>query len=164
MHWALLNESFSRSRNFWFVHTLPTPETTSDLLKSVKIYGKNKLVHEWPGSQGLRHTKRLHAQLVPTSFIHDVTFVLTEVQAARSSFITSHPPASLVAQMVKNSPAMWETWLQSLGGGHGNPLQYSCLENPHGQRSLAGCSLWGCKESDMIVQLSIHSTVHPPAP
>ena len=24
------------------------------------------------------------------------------------------------------------------GGGHGNPLQYSCLENPHGQRSLEG--------------------------
>ena len=23
------------------------------------------------------------------------------------------------------------------GGGHGNPLQYSWLENPHGQRSLA---------------------------
>ena len=23
-------------------------------------------------------------------------------------------------------------------GGHGNPLQYSCLENPHGQRSLVG--------------------------
>ena len=21
-------------------------------------------------------------------------------------------------------------------GGHGNPRQYSCLENPHGQRSL----------------------------
>ena len=26
------------------------------------------------------------------------------------------------------------------GGGHGNPLQNSCLENPHGQRSLAGYS------------------------
>ena len=26
------------------------------------------------------------------------------------------------------------------GGGHGNPLQYSCLENPHRQRSLAGSS------------------------
>ena len=26
------------------------------------------------------------------------------------------------------------------GGGHDNPLQYSCLENPHGQRSLAGYS------------------------
>ena len=29
------------------------------------------------------------------------------------------------------------------GGGHGNPLQYSCLENPHGQRSLVHYSLWG---------------------
>ena len=27
---------------------------------------------------------------------------------------------------------------RSSGGGHGNPLQYSCLENPHGQRSLEG--------------------------
>ena len=35
------------------------------------------------------------------------------------------------------------------GGGHGNPLQYSCLENPLGQRSLAGYSPWGQKESDM---------------
>ena len=26
---------------------------------------------------------------------------------------------------------------------------YSCQENPHGQRSLAGYSPWGCKESDM---------------
>ena len=26
------------------------------------------------------------------------------------------------------------------GGRHGNPLQYSCLENPYGQRSLVGYS------------------------
>ena len=32
--------------------------------------------------------------------------------------------------------------------GHGNPLQYSCLENPYAQRSLAGYSPLGCKESD----------------
>ena len=31
---------------------------------------------------------------------------------------------------------------RSPGGGNGNPLQCSCLENPHGQRSLAGCSPW----------------------
>ena len=43
--------------------------------------------------------------------------------------------ASLVAQLVKNPPAMQKTWAQSLGweespgGGNGNPLQYSCLEN-----------------------------------
>ena len=36
----------------------------------------------------------------------------------------------------------------SPGGGHGNPLQYSYLENPHGQRSLVGYSPWGCKELD----------------
>ena len=43
---------------------------------------------------------------------------------------------------------------RSPGGGHGNPLQYSCQENPHGQRSLAGYSPWGCKELDMPEQLS----------
>ena len=32
---------------------------------------------------------------------------------------------------------------RSPGEGHGNPLQYSCLENPHGQRSLVGYSPWG---------------------
>ena len=36
---------------------------------------------------------------------------------------------------------------RSPGGGHGNPLQYFCLE-PFGQRSLAGHSPWGLKESD----------------
>ena len=99
----------------------------------------------------------------------------------------------LVAQLVKNPPAMQETLVQFLGqegpwrrdrllipvflgfpggsdsresaccagdlgsvpllgrspgGGHDNPLQYSCLENPRGQRRLAGYSPWGRKELD----------------
>ena len=32
------------------------------------------------------------------------------------------------------------------GGSHGNPLQYSFLENPRGQRSLVGYGPWGRKE------------------
>ena len=106
--------------------------------------------------------------------------------------------AFLVAQLVKNPPAMQETLVQfpssiwedplkkgratltpvflgftggsggnestcnggdlgsipglrrSPGGGHGNPIAMgsSCLENPHGQRSLTGYNPWGCKESD----------------
>jgi len=36
---------------------------------------------------------------------------------------------------------------RSPGDGNGSPFQYSCLENPHGQRSLVGCSPWGLKES-----------------
>ena len=43
---------------------------------------------------------------------------------------------------------------RSSGGGHGNPIQYSCLENVYGQRSLAGHSPWSCKESDMTEPLS----------
>ena len=39
-------------------------------------------------------------------------------------------------------------------GGLGNPLQYSCLENHHGQRSLAGYSPEGSKESDTTEQQS----------
>ena len=37
---------------------------------------------------------------------------------------------------------------RSPGEEHDNPLQYSCLENPKGQRSLAGYSPWGLKELD----------------
>ena len=42
-------------------------------------------------------------------------------------------------------------------GVYGNPLQYSCLENPHGQRNMAGYSPWDRKESDTTEQLSTHT-------
>ena len=48
---------------------------------------------------------------------------------------------------------------RSPGEGHGNPLQYTWLENPHGQRSLAGYSPWGSKESDTTEQLSTAQNV-----
>ena len=35
---------------------------------------------------------------------------------------------------------------RSSGGRHSKPLQYSCLQNPHGQRSLMGYSPWSRKE------------------
>ena len=37
---------------------------------------------------------------------------------------------------------------RSPGEGNGYPLQEACLENPHGQRSLAGFSPWDHKKSD----------------
>ena len=43
---------------------------------------------------------------------------------------------------------------RSPGGGNGNPLQYSGLENPHQQKNLAGYSPWGHKELDTTEQLS----------
>ena len=45
-------------------------------------------------------------------------------------------------------------WGRSPGGGHGNPLLYSCRENPHGQRTLVSYSTWACKELDMAERLS----------
>ena len=43
---------------------------------------------------------------------------------------------------------------KSPGGGHGNPLQDPCLENPHRQRSLVGYSPLGHKELDMTERLN----------
>ena len=43
----------------------------------------------------------------------------------------------------------------SPGIENGKPLQYSCLEKSHGQRSLVGYSPWGRKEFDMTEQLTL---------
>ena len=48
---------------------------------------------------------------------------------------------------------------RSPGGGHGNPFQYSCLENPMDKRSLSGYSPWGQKESD-TTEATKHAHMH----
>ena len=63
--------------------------------------------------------------------------------------------ASLVAQMVKNLSAMWETWVQSLGWEdaleEGMTTHSSVLAwKSHGQRSLAGYSPWGHKQLEQL--------------
>ena len=78
-----------------------------------------------------------------------------------------------LTQTVKKSPTMRETWVRSLGWEDSleegmtthfyyclENLQYSCLENPHGQKSLAACSPWDCKESKMTGQLNTHTHTH----
>ena len=66
-----------------------------------------------------------------------------------SGLLTIAGGASQVALVVKNPPAnagdirdmgLFPGSERSPGEGHGSPLQYSCLKNPHGQRSLAGYS------------------------
>ena len=59
--------------------------------------------------------------------------------------VVKNPPASAGDNKIRGSiPGLG----RSPGGGHGNPLQYSCLENPQGQRSLVGYSPQVYKESD----------------
>ena len=62
--------------------------------------------------------------------------------------------------MVKNLPAMWETWIRYLSWedplGEGMATHASILAwKVHGQRRLAGHSPWGHKELDMTERLSI---------
>ena len=71
---------------------------------------------------------------------------------------------SLVGQRVKNPPARGLGSIPGLGkypgGGHGIPLQYSCLENPYGQNSLVGCSPWGCRVGhDWVTKHTQHSSI-----
>ena len=68
--------------------------------------------------------------------------------------------ASLVAQVVKNTPGMWEIQVKSLGWEE--LLEKRMATHPvflpgefHGQRSLVGYSPWGCKELDTTEQLTL---------
>ena len=74
-------------------------------------------------------------------------------------YIISSVWASLVAQLVKNLPGVQETQVLSLGWE--DPLEEEMVTPPvslpgksHGQRSLVGCSPWGCKESGTTEQLN----------
>ena len=71
--------------------------------------------------------------------------------------LTSNFRVTLVAQLVKNLPTVWETWVQSLGwedplekgtAAHSSILAWEFLYSP-----------WGCKESDMTEWLSLRFTV-----
>ena len=68
--------------------------------------------------------------------------------------------------VVKNLPAnagdvgdvgLISGWGRSPGGGIGNPLQYSLLENPMDRGALEGYSPWGRKESDKTERLTLFS-------
>ena len=71
-----------------------------------------------------------------------------------------------MVQLVKNVPAnagdtrdvsLIPGSRRSPEEGNGNARQYSCLGNPHGQRSLAGYSPWDHKELDVTVPVHTHS-------
>uniref|UniRef100_A0AC11DHG1 Uncharacterized protein n=1 Tax=Ovis aries TaxID=9940 RepID=A0AC11DHG1_SHEEP len=81
---------------------------------------------------------------------------------SRIFFDVQVPLRSLVTQVVKNLPAMWETWVQSLGWE--DPLDKGMA--PHSSilawripwtEEPVGYSPWGCKESDITEQLTLSS-------
>ena len=75
--------------------------------------------------------------------------------------------ASLVAHMVKNLPAMWEIWVQSLGWE--DPQRREWLPTPvflprefHEQRSLVGYSPWVAKSRRQLSNFHFHCVLNGP--
>ena len=69
----------------------------------------------------------------------------------------------MVKNLLANAGDVRDTGLiprpgRSPGEGHGNPLQYSCLEDPM-DRGVAGYSPWGHKELDTI-EVTEHTPTH----
>ena len=78
----------------------------------------------------------------PKKFYIDTIIVILEYGASQVVLVVKNPSANAGdTRDVGLIPGSG----RPPGGGHGNPLQHSCLENPHEQRSLADCSSWGHK-------------------
>ena len=90
-------------------------------------------------------------------------FIYNNLKAINWDFPVAHR-TSLLAQIVKNLPAMWEMWVQSLGWedllekGMATLCSILAWRIPRAQE-LTGYSPWGGKELDMTEQLSLHLSV-----
>ena len=116
---------------------------------------RKTLLKRWDLAKILRTGSR-HVYVNIYIYIYISLYIFTFIFTILTGFW-----ASLVAQMVKNLPAMWETWVWPPGWR--DPRRRERLPTPvfrpaefHGQRSLAGCSPWSGKESDTTERLSLH--------
>ena len=70
------------------------------------------------------------------------------------------------AQRVKDLPAMQETWIQFLGWedspgeGNGNPLHYSCLENPTDREAWQAAVHGAAKSQTRLSNSDTHTHTH----
>ena len=83
--------------------------------------------------------------------------VLTILRTFQVALVVRNPPAN--AGDLRDMGSIPGSG-RSPGERNGYSLQYSCLKNPHGQRSLEGCSPWGHIESNMAEQLTFSSWVN----
>ena len=151
--WAQFPGS-QRVRNDWVTNTLTL------MCATLILWGKNQIwktvIKKKKGQQVVENM--LSSWSLSDYFcLHKKTNITEFLGCAR---------ASLVAQMVKNLPAMWETWVQSLGwedplGRAWQPTPVFLPGESYGQRNLAGYSPWSRKESDVTEQLSTHMQVVP---
>ena len=90
---------------------------------------------------GLKQCRTLWS--LPHSHVLSLPFVCRKSFCQRVSFIRFSPGGTSgkepACQSRRHKRQWFNPWVGRYPGGeHGNPLQYSCLENPHAQRSLVG--------------------------
>ena len=138
-------------------------------MEKVRIRDLRSLVQTEQDTGRWRFRRRREALLksVFQGLTHSLIPTLPKIQA--DCDLCTRTMASQVLPVVNNPPANAEDMRhsglipglgRSPGEGHGNPLQYACLENPYGQRSLASYRPWGHKESDMTERTHIHTSAH----
>ena len=138
-------------------HSLHSSILPSDSL-SVDLRLLNQMQRQQPHWDGLTPTTHVRSNLC-NRYLYTQTHTQNIVIIFVSIYVYTW--ASLMAQTVKNLPAMWETWVWSLGledplakamVTHSIPLAWKIPWT----RSLVGCSPWGHEESDMTEQLHFH--------
>ena len=120
--------------------------------RSFRTGGKQQMTVQWTAHTLLNHEERAEPLLLPGALpVFTCTF-------KNRWQISLRFPRWLSG---KESAAEQEIWVPSLGGespggGQGNPLQYSCWENPPGQRCLAGYRPWDHQESNTMDKGLLH--------
>ena len=120
--------------------------------------GDTGLIPEWGRSPGGGNDNPLQYSCLESPMDRRA-WQATVHRVTKSQTRLSNFGASLVAQLVKNLPAVQETWVCFLGWE--DPLE---KETATHSSILAwkiswteGCSPWGCKESGMTEQLTLMS-------
>ena len=79
------------------------------------------------------------------------------VSASQEALVVKNPPAN--AGNTRDT-GLIPGWGRSPGGGHGNPLQYSCLENPMDRGAWLATVHGVTKSQTRLKQLSTHTSVY----
>ena len=88
---------------------------------------------------------------------------LTSVAMKQGNFHITNVGGSVVQNLPANAgDAGYEGLIpgsgRSLGGGHSNPLQYSCLENPMHREAWRAAANGVTKSQTLLKRLSVHAT------
>ena len=98
-----------------------------DLLQSLPVYRATYVVL-LQKQFNLNPIMRKQAEILQNNWTQDPKVAVLKEKKTGSSCRLKETEAD-VAQMIKNLPAMRDTWVRSPGEGNGYPLQYSHLGN-----------------------------------